>query len=107
MAGIPGNGDGMNTVEQNPPASIATVANARLVLDQWTASLAEVLGSMSDQKPEVRWQPGAAPGADQEILWWEQPFQVAPGIAVWIAAPRNTWEYAGTLTLAAAGREIV
>src|SRR4029077_10286493 len=59
MAGIPGNGDGMNPIEQNQPLTIATVENARLLLDQWAASLTQVLESMADQKPDVAWQPAA------------------------------------------------
>jgi flagellar motor switch protein FliN/FliY len=109
MAGIPGNGDGMS--EQNQPLTIATVENARLLMDQWAASLTQVLESMTDQKPEVAWQAGAAPDAEQEVLWWEQPFQTGgqtvAGMTVWVAAPRATWESVGTLTLKAAGLETV
>ena len=79
----------------------------RGLLDQWTAGLAEVVASMADQKPEVRWEASGAPPAEPDLLWWEQPFQVAPGTAVWVATPRGTWEYAGTLTLKAAGLETV
>jgi flagellar motor switch protein FliN/FliY len=107
MAGIPRNGDGMNLSQQNQPLTIATVENARLLLDRWAASLTQVLESMADQKPDVGWQPGAAPDPEQEVLWWEQPFQNAPGMTVWVAAPRATWESVGTLTLQAAGLETV
>jgi len=44
---------------------------------------------------------------DAEMLWWEQPFQLSPELVVWVAAPRATWEFAGTLTLKAAGLETV
>lgn len=47
------------------------------------------------------------PSAAGDILWWEQPFQVGPETAVWVAAPQATWEHAGTLTLKAAGLETV
>ena len=77
----------------------------RGLLDEWTAGLAEVVASMADQKPEIRWEAGAAP-AEQDLLWWEQPLQGAPG-AVWVATPHDTWDYAGTLTLKAAGLETV
>jgi flagellar motor switch protein FliN/FliY len=62
---------------------------------------------MADQKPEVHWESTTTPPAGADLLWWEQPFQVAPGTAVWVATPRDTWEYAGTLTLKAAGLETV
>lgn len=77
------------------------------LLDQWTATLADVVQSMADQKPEVRWDVAAAPPAATDLLWWEQPFQLLPGVTVWVAAPRSTWEYVGTLTLKAAGLETV
>ena len=77
------------------------------LLDQWTAGLAEVVHSMADQKPEVRWEAAGAAPAGPDLLWWEQPFQVLPGTMVWVAAPRSTWEHAGTLTLKAAGLETV
>ena len=79
----------------------------RGLIDQWTVSLADVVASMADQKPEVRWDATGGPPAGPDLLWWEQPFQVAPGVAVWVATPRSTWEYAGTLTLKAAGLETV
>jgi flagellar motor switch protein FliN/FliY len=77
------------------------------LLDQWTASLCDVVQSMADQKPEVRWEAAGAPPAGPEQLWWEQPFHGMPGAVVWVAAPHTTWEYAGTLTLKAAGLETV
>ena len=79
----------------------------RSLLDQWTESLAQVLEAMTDQKPEVKWQSGITLAADPEALWWEQPFQFSAGAIVWVAAPRHTWEQAGTVTLQAAGLETV
>jgi flagellar motor switch protein FliN len=79
----------------------------RSLIEQWTVSLAEVVASMADQKPEVRWDVTGAPPAGPDLLWWEQPFQVGPGASVWVATPRSTWEYTGTLTLKAAGLETV
>jgi len=82
-------------------------AQIRGLLDEWTVGLSEVVASMADQKPEVRWEAGGAPPAGPDLLWWEQPLQVAPGAAVWVATPHGTWDYAGTLTLKAAGLETV
>lgn len=79
----------------------------RELLDHWTVGLAEVVASMADQKPEVRWEAAGTPPAGPDLLWWEQPFQIVPGAVVWVATPRSTWEYAGTLTLKAAGLETV
>ena len=85
--------------------------NVKQLLDRWTESLAQVIESMTDQRPEVTWQAakGTASelGRGQEYLWWEQPFQAAPQVTAWVAAPRATWEQAGALTLKAAGLETI
>lgn len=91
--------------------------NLGQVLDQWAENLAHVLEAMTDKPAEVRWQAvtgGAAevgpPGgvaAEDGVLWWEQPFQPDAGLLAWVGAPRATWEYAGTITLKAAGLETV
>ena len=88
---------------------LETTENARLILDQWAEGLADVLGSMTDVRPNVSWRPGDGPfRADgDEMLWWEQPFQSSPEMVVWVAAPRALWEYTGTVTLKAAGLETV
>src|SRR5437879_13451237 len=74
----------------------------RRLLDEWTAGLAQVVASMADQKPNVRWEAAGAPPAGPDLMWWEQPFHAAPGMTVWVATPLPTWESAGTLTLTAA-----
>jgi flagellar motor switch protein FliN/FliY len=108
--------DGMNMGEDRDlPLEVSE--NAKLLLGQWGESLAQVLESMTDQRPEVHWQtvagplsaiaPAAGAGPDGEMLWWEQPFQLSPETMVWVAAPHATWEFTGTLTLKAAGLETV
>jgi flagellar motor switch protein FliN/FliY len=77
------------------------------LLDQFVSGLAQVVASMADQKPEVTWQSGGEPAAEPELLWWEQSFQIAPGMTLWVATPQQSWEYTGTLTLKAAGLETV
>jgi len=93
------------------------VGNLKELLDQWAESLAQVMESMTDQRPGVEWKAASGPlgeiaaaagaGPEADILWWEQPFQISPGMLAWVGAPRTAWEYAGTLTLKAAGLEIV
>lgn len=91
----------------------------RGTVDAWAESMAQVLESMTDRKPEVRWNTASgspaeargssagATGADTELLWWEQPFHIASGTTAWLAAPLGVWEHCGTLTLKAAGVESV
>ena len=101
----------MSAGESNGPCKLDGIENARFLLDRWTESLAQVLESMTDQRPTVRWEAVSGPlseaGGGQSFLWWEQPFQIDPQAPLWIAAPQTTWEYAGTLTLKAAGLETV
>lgn len=66
---------------------------------------------MTDQRPDVRWKAVSGPlpevGGAGDLLWWEQPFQIDAQAAVWIGAGLSAWEYAGALTLKAAGLETV
>jgi flagellar motor switch protein FliN/FliY len=91
---------------------MSTAPNVRNLLDQWSESLAQVLESMTDQRPEIRWQYVTGPlsevAADPaDYLWWQQSFQPSPDLLAWVGVSRATWEYAGTLTLKAAGLETV
>jgi flagellar motor switch protein FliN/FliY len=86
---------------------------ARLIVNQWTESLAQVVQSMTDMKPIVHWETGTGPvralfpDTAEPVLWWEQPFHAAVDMPVWVATPRAVWEHAGTITLKAAGLETV
>jgi flagellar motor switch protein FliN/FliY len=86
---------------------------ARGLLDQFANSLAQVLESMAEQRPEAHWQavsgklPEVTSDPADEMLWWEQPLQIAPEMKIWVGAPQTAWEQAGTLTLKAAGLDTV
>jgi len=101
----------MSAGESGAPGRLADAEGARQLVDGWNESLAQVFETMAGEKPAVRWQPAGAPspleGAEDDTLWWEQPFLVAADMAVWVAAPRAAWEYAGGLTLKAAGLETI
>lgn len=81
---------------------------ARWLMEQWTAALAAAIDSMTEERPEVRWEPAAQPADNSgETLCWEQGFQDIPGPAVWVTAPRKTWLALGERTLRAAGIDAV
>src|SRR5690242_7030451 len=115
MALHPRSHPGMSPDPHTPVRLDAEEATRDLV-DQWAETLAQVLESMTDQRPAITWRAASGP-LDQvsasiadgaaDFLWWEQPLQVSPEAIVWVAAPRVTWEHAGTLTLTAAGLETV
>lgn len=85
------------------------------LVDQWAETFAQVLESMTDQRPAVTWSAASGTlekvaneaGSGADYLWWEQPLQLSPDAIIWVSAPRVTWEHAGTLTLKAAGLETV
>ncbi len=89
------------------------VEPVRALLDQFAESLAQVLESMAEQRPEAKWQAASGTVADvvadpqDQMLWWEQPLQFAPEMKIWVGAPRTAWEQAGTVTLKAAGLDTV
>ncbi|HEY2016050.1 MAG TPA: flagellar motor switch protein FliN [Bryobacteraceae bacterium] len=107
----------MNTGEHNGQPRLDSVENVKALLSQWGESLEQVLESMTDQRPAAHWQATSGPlsevaaatgaGLEADLLWWEQPFESSPEMIVWVAAPRSSWEHAGTLTLKAAGLETV
>ena len=89
-----------------------SIEPVRQLLDQLALSLADVLESMAEQRPEIQWHCDGGtvdkPAPERgEILWWEQPFQLNPEMKIWIGAPRPSWEYAGSLVLKAAGLDTV
>jgi flagellar motor switch protein FliN len=100
MADDQGDGGRMSTVPE-------LNEKVRQLLDGWVALLGEAIEAMAGQKPELKWQQGITLAADPEALWWEQPFQIARDITVWVAAPPSTWEHIGRVTLQAAGLETV
>ena len=83
------------------------------LVEDWTKGLAQVFEAMAERRPEVSWKSVSGSlaevvestgiGAQDEILWWEQPFQSAPGMMIWVGAPKVLWQFAGGVTLRAAG----
>ncbi len=107
----------MSIPEGKLRSRLDSAENVRQLLDDWGESLAQVLESMTDHRPDVSWQPEsgtiseisskAEDAGTREILWWEQPLQISPEMVVWVAAPQTAWEQAGTMTLRAAGLETI
>jgi flagellar motor switch protein FliN/FliY len=102
----------MNSGDKPRTGGLDAGGRAAGVLDEWAEALAQVLDSMTDQRPQVIWQAvvgtaAAVSSAEYTYLWWEHPFSAAAGAVAWIGAPQPTWEHVGTLTLKAAGLETV
>jgi len=81
------------------------------LMAEFAEALAQVIESMSGQRPEVKCdseaEGPAEPARGEDMLWWEQPFQIMVAPAVWVGTPRAVWEEVGSRTLRAAGVESV
>jgi flagellar motor switch protein FliN len=98
----------MSSHSHAEPGGVLALDDARQILDAWMENLTQVLESMTDQRPKVAWQPAGPappPAGATEILWWEQPLGGLGDALIWVGAPSETWEHAGTLTLKVAGLE--
>lgn len=83
-------------------------ASAPWLMEQWTAAIATVLDSMTDERPEVAFAPLLAPSsepADAVTLCWEQGFKGIAKPGLWVTALESTWLELGRRTLRAAGIE--
>jgi flagellar motor switch protein FliN/FliY len=106
MAGYARRGDGVSE-------KLDGIEPVKALLDQFATSLAQVIESMAEQRPGAEWQAVSgsisevAAGAQDEMLWWEQPLQISPEMKIWVGAPQAAWEHAGGVTLKAAGIEVV
>lgn len=93
--------------------NLETIEPAHALLDQFAGALAQVLESMAEQRPDTNWKAVSGTIAEvvadplDEMLWWEQPLQIAPEMKIWVGTQRTAWEQAGTLTLKAAGLDTV
>src|SRR5450631_2366119 len=47
----------------------------------------------------------APPTRGRDMLWWNQPMDMAPGAGIWIGATQETWSVLGQRILAGAGNE--
>jgi flagellar motor switch protein FliN/FliY len=78
-------------------------------LESWVADLSQIVESMAGQRPITAWRVTTSEAAGLDlgpatgIFWSHQILQGAPGAEVWLAAPQQTWEFAASLTLRAAG----
>jgi len=78
-------------------------------LDAWADNLAQVLESMTDQRPQIKWRAVTGSvadtglGAEANLIWWEQTLKCPEPLQLWVAAPQITCDHAGSVTLKAAG----
>ena len=103
----------MSPPDAETAAPAAGLKDIRGLMDEWIAGLAQLLESMTGQKPKVQWRASsqtpadAGAGADAEVLWWEQAFQFSSESVVWVGAPRAAWEHIAAFMLKAAGLDSV
>ena len=80
-------------------------------VEAWAGSLAELLESMTGERPGVGWRAVSGSGSDAgvgpeaDVLWWEQGFQFPADASVWVGASRAAWTQTASLMMKAAGME--
>lgn len=80
------------------------VAHARALVEQWCGDFAGVMQAMGDFSPELALD-FAPPAPNSNMLWWNQPMDLAKGAGIWIGAADETWSALGERILTAAGVE--
>lgn len=72
------------------------------LVEQWREEFGRVMEAMADMRPGMELD-AEAPRDSAGMLWWKQPFSLAPGAAFWIGAKTEAWNALGRVTLSAAG----
>jgi flagellar motor switch protein FliN/FliY len=80
------------------------VEQAQELVEQWRRDFIGVMQAMGDFCPEMAVH-FAPPTRGRDMLWWNQPLDVAPGTGIWVGAAEETWSVLGRRVLAAAGVE--
>ena len=90
------------TVDESPDAD-------RWLAESWSAHLAEVLETMTGERPRHSLadagQQTAPPAGESGFHWWEQPLSSPPEATVWIGASEPAWSAIGERVLKAADIE--
>jgi flagellar motor switch protein FliN len=85
--------------------------STRNLLDGWVDDLSQVLESMADQRPVVRWRAASGTaaslgvGTGPEMLWSWFKLRCPQACDVWVVTPQETWQHIATASLQATGLE--
>jgi len=80
------------------------------LVEEWARQLTMVLETMTGESPHITFaaHSPSAPECDvaqNEFLWWAQPFSLSPEAMIWVAAAANSWQQIGGRVLKSAGVE--
>lgn len=81
---------------------------AHWLAEEWGRQITRAIESMTGESVLMTFSPhllGAAESdpARQELLWWEQPFSLAPDAKIWVGASVTSWHEVGNRVLRSAG----
>jgi flagellar motor switch protein FliN/FliY len=79
-----------------------SMADADWLVSEWIARFADVMETMAEAKPMMKFS-GVAEAPKGDLLWWSQPFSCSPDARLWVGAPEPVWSAVGKVVLASAG----
>ena len=79
----------------------------RQLAEEWAGLLAQILESMTDQKPGAAAKLSDSADVGENPLWWEQKLNLAESPLIFVGAPARVWSEFGGRTLRAAGIDTV
>lgn len=77
---------------------------AQALVEQFRQDFIGVMQAMGDLCPDMAVH-FAPPVRGRDMLWWNQPLDVATGTGIWVGAAEETWSVLGQQVLTAAGVE--
>jgi flagellar motor switch protein FliN/FliY len=75
------------------------------LIERWLENFTQVLESMVDERPALRWTTEGTTGLGPNPLLIEHKFVQSPDPLLWIGVPEETWRDLGSRVLLAAGVE--
>jgi flagellar motor switch protein FliN/FliY len=79
-----------------------SMADADWLVSEWIARFADIIETMADAKPMMKFS-GVAEAPKGDLLWWRQPFSCSSDALLWVGAPEQNWSAVGKAVLASAG----
>ncbi len=94
---------------ETPPEPVPSAGDPAFWLaEEWGRQVTRAIESMTGEPALITFAPHnlTAPQQDpanEDLLWWEQPFSLGPDAKIWVGAATGSWQEIGTRVLRSAG----